>query len=144
MDEYTLTEIHGRRVLVMHGDQLCTDDVDYQRFRAMVRDPQWQSTTLAMPYQFRLQAARKLREETKAATQLKADEIMDVNQQTVEETMRRHGVDVLLHGHTHRPAVHHFDLDGREATRIVLGDWFEQGSVLRWNEDGFELQGLPR
>jgi UDP-2,3-diacylglucosamine hydrolase len=69
---------------------------------------------------------------------------MDVNQQTVEATMREHGVDLLLHGHTHRPAVHEFTLDGRPAARIVLGDWFDQGSVLRWDEHGFRLEGLPR
>jgi UDP-2,3-diacylglucosamine hydrolase len=144
MDEYTVTEMYGRRVLIMHGDLLCTDDVDYQRFRRMVRDPKWQKAMMLMPFPIRVQAARKMRRQTKAAAQRKASEIMDVNQQTVEATMREHGVDLLLHGHTHRPAVHEFTLDGRPAARIVLGDWFDQGSVLRWDEHGFRLEGLPR
>lgn len=144
LEEYTVADVHGHRVLLMHGDQLCIDDVDYQRFRAMVRDPQWQQQMLNMAYPIRVQAARKLRAQTKAAVQLKAEEIMDVNQQAVEETMRRYGVHLLLHGHTHRPGVHEFLLDGRPATRIVLGDWFEQGSVLRWDDEGFSLQCLPR
>jgi UDP-2,3-diacylglucosamine hydrolase len=144
MDEYTVAELYGTRVLVMHGDLLCTDDVEYQQFRRMVRDPQWQQQMLAMPFPMRVNAARKMREQTKAATQLKAAEIMDVNQQTVEATMREYGVHTLLHGHTHRPAVHEFTLDGGKATRIVLGDWFDQGSVLRWDASGVDLQGLPR
>jgi UDP-2,3-diacylglucosamine hydrolase len=69
---------------------------------------------------------------------------MDVNQQTVEATMREYGVHVLLHGHTHRPGIHHFALDGAEATRIVLGAWYEQGSLVRWDPDGYRLETLPR
>ena len=69
---------------------------------------------------------------------------MDVNQQAVEATVAAHDVDILLHGHTHRPAIHTFDVDGRERKRIVLGDWYEQGSVLRWDESGYSLDEMPR
>jgi UDP-2,3-diacylglucosamine hydrolase len=74
----------------------------------------------------------------------KPAEIMDVNQETVEETMLELGVSTLIHGHTHRPAIHQFELAGRPARRIVLGDWYEQGSVLSWDGSGFELESLPR
>ena len=79
-----------------------------------------------------------------SSTAGKPSEIMDVNADTVADVMRRHQVSLLLHGHTHRPAVHHFELDGRQATRIVLGDWHEQGSALRWDASGYELLTLPR
>lgn len=144
LNEHTVIDLYGRRVLLMHGDLLCSDDQDYLKFRAMVRNPGWQRMTLAMPWKLRVMAARKLRSQTQAATARKAANIMDVNQQTVAETMREHRVHTLLHGHTHRPNVHEFSLDGQPATRIVLGDWFEQGSVVRWNEDGLSLARMPR
>jgi UDP-2,3-diacylglucosamine hydrolase len=140
----TVIELHGTRVLLMHGDTLCTDDQAYQAFRQMVRNPDWQRAMLAKPLAERLALARHLREQSTAAMAGKAEEIMDVNQGAVEAAMRTHGVRTLLHGHTHRPAVHHFELDGEEATRIVLGDWFTQGSVLAWDADGFDLRTLPR
>jgi UDP-2,3-diacylglucosamine hydrolase len=140
----TVAGIHGQRVLLMHGDTLCTDDVEYQAYRRTVRDPAWQKAMLARPLAERLAIARQLREQSAASMQGKAMEIMDVNQDAVAGAMRRHGVHCLVHGHTHRPAVHRFELDGDEAVRIVLGDWYEQGSVLAWDEDGFELKSLPR
>jgi UDP-2,3-diacylglucosamine hydrolase len=73
-----------------------------------------------------------------------APQIMDVNQHEVLATFRRYDVDCMIHGHTHRPAVHQVVVDGKAATRIVLGDWYEQGSVLRWNREGYELAGLAR
>ena len=140
----TVIELHGARVLLMHGDTLCTDDRPYQAFRHMVRNPDWQRAMLAKPLAERLALARHLREKSAAAMAGKPEEIMDVNQEAVESAMRAHAVHTLLHGHTHRPAVHHFELDGEEATRIVLGDWYTQGSVLAWDADGFDLRTLPR
>jgi UDP-2,3-diacylglucosamine hydrolase len=126
----TVVELAGERVLLMHGDTLCTDDVEYQKFRALVRDPQWQQAFLAKPLAERRAFAAQARGESRKHTASAKPEIMDVNQIAVEATMRRHGVRRLIHGHTHRPATHRFDLDGAPAERIVLGDWYEQASSL--------------
>jgi UDP-2,3-diacylglucosamine hydrolase len=144
LEDPTVVELFGQRVLLMHGDTLCTDDVEYQAFRAMVRDPAWQAAFLSRSLEERAALALSAREQSQAASAGKPSEIMDVNANTVADVMRRHQVSLLLHGHTHRPAVHHFELDGRQATRIVLGDWHEQGSALRWDASGYELLTLPR
>lgn len=144
LQDPTVVEVHGTRVILMHGDTLCTDDREYQAFRAMVRNPAWQQAMLAKPLPERLALARHLRENSAASMQGKAEEIMDVNQDAVHAAMRKHGVYTILHGHTHRPAVHRFELDGREAVRIVLGDWYTQGSAVWWGPDGFVLRNLPR
>jgi UDP-2,3-diacylglucosamine hydrolase len=140
----TIIELHGQRVMLMHGDTLCTDDHEYQAFRRVTRNPDWQRAMLARPLAERLAIARQLRETSAASMAGKSMEIMDVNQAAVAAAMREHGVYTLLHGHTHRPAVHNFQVDGRRAMRIVLGDWYTQGSVLSWDADGFILQTLPR
>lgn len=143
-DPAVVLDLYGTMVLVMHGDTLCTDDVSYQQFRAMVRNPAWQRTFLSKPLEARRAMATMARERSEAHTRNSASEIMDVNQETVEKTMQEYGVSTLLHGHTHRPNVHHFDVDGEPMTRIVLGDWHDHGSVLRWDETGYDLQTLPR
>jgi UDP-2,3-diacylglucosamine hydrolase len=110
----------------------------------MVRDPDWQASMLAKPLKERLRIAREARRQSLEQTINKSLEIMDVNQGEVERVMREYNVDVLLHGHTHRPAVHTVDLGNRKAKRIVLGDWYEQGSVVRWDSRGPKLEALPR
>jgi UDP-2,3-diacylglucosamine hydrolase len=140
----TIIELHGTRVALMHGDTLCTDDHEYQAFRRVARNPDWQRAMLARPLAERLAIAQQLRKASAAAMAGKSEEIMDVNQDAVIAAMRAHGVHTLLHGHTHRPAVHRFELDGEDATRIVLGDWYTQGSVLAWDANGFVLHTLPR
>ena len=142
LDDGTVHDIHGRRTLLMHGDVLCTDDVAYQAVRKQVRTPEWQAQILAMPLQARRAFAAKAREDSKAHTGSTMESIMDVNADAVAEAMRKAGVTRLIHGHTHRPAVHDFQLAGAPAQRIVLGDWYEQGSVLRVDADGVELRGL--
>jgi len=127
----TVVSLGGERTLLMHGDTLCTDDVEYLKFRAMVRDPRWQQQFLARPLPERRAFAAQARGESRRQTAEKSAEIMDVNLAAVEAAMRMHGVRKLIHGHTHRPATHRFDLDGAPAERIVLGDWYEQDSVLR-------------
>lgn len=144
LEDGTVVDIHGTKVLLMHGDTLCTDDLEYQKLRHMVRNPQWQAGFLSMPVEQRLAMAQKVREQSRAATMLKAAEIMDVNQDAVQETVRSSDVRTLVHGHTHRPAIHSLEIDGAKATRVVLGDWHEQGSVLRWDGEGYELVALPR
>ena len=127
----TLIEIAGERVLLMHGDTLCIDDIEYQKFRTLVRDPNWQRQFIARPLAERRAFATQARGESRKHTATVRPEIMDVNSAAVEMTMRAHGVRRLIHGHTHRPATHGFDLDGRGAERVVLGDWYEHDSVLR-------------
>lgn len=138
----TRIDLYGTPTLLMHGDTLCIDDVPYQQFRAMVRDPRWQAEFLAKPPEARIALAREARAASMEATAQKHAEIMDVNPESVLETLRTHGVQHLIHGHTHRPAVHEFELDGQPARRIVLGDWYEQGSVLVCEPDGCQLQSL--
>ncbi|HET8942399.1 MAG TPA: UDP-2,3-diacylglucosamine diphosphatase [Rudaea sp.] len=125
-------ELNGERTLLMHGDTLCTDDVEYQKFRTLVRDPQWQQQFLAKSLSERHAFAAQARGESRQHTSTAKPEIMDVNQAAVEAAMRAHGVTRMIHGHTHRPATHRFDLNGNKAERIVLGDWYEQSSVLTW------------
>jgi UDP-2,3-diacylglucosamine hydrolase len=137
-------DLYGNHVLLSHGDALCTDDFEYQKIRAMTRNPEWQATMRAKPLEERLLLARAAREESKARGQTIDMDIMDVNQDAVKRTILDYGVDILLHGHTHRPDVHFVELDDRVAKRIVLGDWYDQGSVVRWNEDGPVLSSMPR
>jgi UDP-2,3-diacylglucosamine hydrolase len=140
----TLVDLFGTKVLLSHGDALCTDDVEYQKVRVMTRDPDWQAMTLAKPLDERIAIARQAREESMARGQTIDMEIMDVNQGAVEQALRDSAASVLLHGHTHRPNVHEIDLGDRFAKRIVLGDWYEQGSYVKWDENGPELVAIPR
>jgi UDP-2,3-diacylglucosamine hydrolase len=142
----TVIDLYGRRVLLMHGDLLCTDDHAYQRLRRIVRNPIVQFVMRRLTLRRRQKLAERMRAGSKehiASMDIAAPEIMDVNQDEVRRTLARFGVDRIIHGHTHRPAVHELQIDGHAAVRIVLGDWYEQGSVLRWNESGFELVTLP-
>lgn len=142
LDDGTVHTIHGRPTLLMHGDVLCTDDLAYQAVRRQVRDPQWQAQILAMPLQARRAFAAKAREDSRAHTGSTMETIMDVNAEAVATAMRQAGVARLIHGHTHRPAIHAIALDGHAAERIVLGDWYEQGSLLKITADGVDLHGL--
>jgi UDP-2,3-diacylglucosamine hydrolase len=144
LEDPTVIELYGSRVILMHGDTLCTDDHEYQALRQMVRNPAWQAAALSRPLAERQEMARQLREKSAASMAGKATEIMDVNQDAVLRTMQDHGVYTILHGHTHRPAIHRFEADGHEAVRIVLGDWYAQGSALTWDETGYVLRTLPR
>ena len=137
-------ELYGEKVLLSHGDALCTDDVEYQQVRAMTRNPEWQAMMMAKPLEERIAFARQAREQSQARYASIEEEITDVNQDAVEAAIREHGCDILLHGHTHRPAVHPFHVDDRPVHRIVLGDWYEQGSMVEWDEDGPRLEGMPR
>lgn len=128
--EPLMLDLDGELSLVMHGDALCTDDQPYQQFRSMVRNTQWQENFLQKPIAERLNYAREARRESRQHTASKSDEIMDVNQDAVLFTMREHGVQTLIHGHTHRPDVHHFRVNHNTAQRLVVGDWYSQGSVL--------------
>jgi len=140
-DPYVIN-LDDTAVLLMHGDTLCTDDVDYQAFRLQIRNPAFCAEFLSHPVEKRIAIASQFREESQNRSKEKSAEIMDVNQAAVEQVMKKHSVKHLIHGHTHRPAQHHFELDGSTAERTVLGDWYHQGSVLRY--DGhFTLETVP-
>ena len=144
LDDPSVVDLYGEDVLLCHGDALCTDDVQYQQIRAMTRNPGWQAMMLAKSIEERIAFAIEARKESMERGESLSDEIMDVNQEAVAAALQEYGVAVMLHGHTHRPAVHSVDLGDRKATRIVLGDWYEQGSVVRWDEDGPKLEVMPR
>ena len=147
LEDPCVVAVDGEPVLLMHGDSLCTDDHAYQSFRATVRNPDWQAGFLALPVEDRLRMARNARDESSArnrtlAASARGEQIMDVNPQAVEDSLRRHGVQRLIHGHTHRPGSHRLLVDGRPCQRWVLGDWYDQGSVLRCQQGHWQLQGL--
>ncbi|MFC3550239.1 UDP-2,3-diacylglucosamine diphosphatase [Lysobacter cavernae] len=139
--------LYGQPTLLMHGDLLCTDDVAYQQFRAQTRHPQWQAQFLAQPLAARIAFAQQARAASRAHQsglkhQGTMETITDVAPATVVSTFVRYDIDTLIHGHTHRPAVHELDIEGRPCRRIVLGDWYDQGSVLRADANGFDLQAI--
>ncbi|MGM0953335.1 MAG: UDP-2,3-diacylglucosamine diphosphatase [Pseudomonadota bacterium] len=125
LDDPTVVDLYGTPTLLMHGDSLCTADVEYQKFRANMRNPQMQKMMLARPLEDRQKMARQLRDMSMAKNQGKAEAIMDVTPEEVVREMEAHGVQRLIHGHTHRPAIHDLKANGKDARRIVLGDWDE-------------------
>jgi UDP-2,3-diacylglucosamine hydrolase len=129
-------DVHGTPTLIMHGDQLCTDDVDYQRFRAYWQDPVHRRRLLALPYVVRRGVATLFRAGSRRATARKSEVIMDVNAGAVAAALREHRVTRLIHGHTHRPARHEHVVDGRSCERYVLADWYDAGSYLRVDGEG--------
>lgn len=137
-----VAELYGERVLLMHGDSLCTDDLPYQQFRAMVRNPAWQQGFLARPPQERLQIALQARDASAEHKDNVEMAIMDVNPDEVVAAFERHDVLRMIHGHTHRPATHDLEVNGHAAQRIVLGDWYTQASVLRVGPSNYELSAL--
>ena len=139
--------LYGRPTLLLHGDTLCTGDVAYQQFRAQTRNPTWQRQFLAQPLAARLAFAQQARAASKAhqsglSSQGTMETITDVAPDEVAGVFARFGVDTMIHGHTHRPAMHQVDVTGRARRRIVLGDWYEQGSVLRVDAAGERLEAL--
>lgn len=134
-DEYVVN-INGTPILLMHGDTLCTQDLAYLAFRKRTRKWWVQKIFLLRRLKTRLAIASKMRSESQKYTTTAPDHIMDVTQTEVERVMQKHGVQHLIHGHTHREAVHRFQLNGKEATRTVLGPWHEHGSVLECDSEG--------
>lgn len=144
IDDGTIIKLYGQPVLLLHGDLLCTDDHSYQRLRRIVRNPlvQWLFNRLSLARRERI--ATRIRAGSQMHTRQAASTIMDVNSQAVEATFESAAVDIMVHGHTHRPAIHQYPTGSAMRTRIVLGDWHTQGSVLRWSSQGYELLTLPR
>jgi len=141
--EETVLDLYGRRILIMHGDTLCTDDTGYLAFRAKVHTPWIQTLFLALPLFIRSRIAAKMRAGSKAANSSKSLTIMDVNPQAVVGVMEKHQVQWLIHGHTHRPDVHDLTVNGEPAHRVVLGAWHTEGSMIKVTPDGVELIAFP-
>ena len=138
----TLIQLNGERVLLMHGDSLCIDDIGYMRMRRWLRNPLSLFILRHLPLKTRHRIGRKLRNESQQRTRYKALDITDVNQDQVLQAMRKHQVTTLIHGHTHRPAVHPLEMDGKAVQRIVLGDWEKTGWMLEVDRDGYRLESL--
>ncbi|VAW58952.1 UDP-2,3-diacylglucosamine diphosphatase [hydrothermal vent metagenome] len=138
-----LIEFNDTPVLLMHGDTLCTDDIRYQAFRAQLRSQQWKEDFLSKPLAEREQIAQGLRNQSRAETQNKTEDIMDANADAIIQAFSEHRVALMIHGHTHRPAIHRLTVNEKPAKRIVLGDWYSQGSVLEFTDpDTFELKSF--
>lgn len=143
LPELYLLDLYGQKTLILHGDTLCSDDLAYQRFRRWTHYPWMQRLFLHLPLAQRLKIADILRNRSQISNQNKSNTLMDVNQQTVEATLQSYGVKHLIHGHTHRPAIHRFDYQGQIAQRAVLGAWHQQGSVLEVSPAGYQLIDIP-
>jgi len=141
LDEVEVINIYGKKAVVLHGDTLCTEDVKYLAFREKVHQPWLQWVFNRIPFFVKKKIVSKVQSDIKDDKQTKSLDIMDVTQSEVEKVMQDNRVDLMIHGHTHRPNVHYFDNDKHEQqTRIVLGDWYTQGSVLVMTPEGFELE----
>ncbi|MFL9608678.1 UDP-2,3-diacylglucosamine diphosphatase [Methylobacillus sp. Pita2] len=140
----TLVTLYGKRALLSHGDALCTDDVAYQDFRRQVRAPAWQQAFLQQPLSARKDQIEALRQRSEQEKSGKRESIMDVNAEAVAALLREYDYpELFIHGHTHRPALHPLEVDGRRVDRWVLGDWYEQGSCLVVDRQGVRNQQLP-
>lgn len=139
LDDPRVVEIDGKPVLLMHGDTLCTDDADYQDWRATARSEAWQKEFLSKSLPERRDTIEALRAKSKAVVQAKLAEIMDVNEVAVREAFRVHGAQLIIHGHTHRPAKHEHEVDGRLCQRWVLPDWYGRGGYLALDAVGPRL-----
>jgi UDP-2,3-diacylglucosamine hydrolase len=139
LDDPAVETIQGEKTLLMHGDTLCTDDVEYQAWRRQARDPAFQAAFLAKTPSERHELVRRMREKSRQAARGKSEEIMDVNDAAVRQALRSHGVRRLIHGHTHRPGRHDLEVDGVRCQRWVLPDWYGRGGYLEVDRRGPRL-----
>jgi len=133
----SVVQLCGEPVLLMHGDSLCTRDEGYMRLRRLLRNPLSLFVLRNLPLATRRKLARKLRNESRTQTRMKASDIIDVTPELIPGVLAEHRVRTLIHGHTHRPATHDLEVDGQPAKRIVLGDWDRQGWALQVDENGY-------
>lgn len=143
LEDPTLETILGKRVLLMHGDSLCTQDLEYMQFRQQIRDPDWQADFLTKPLPERLAIAQQLRQASQQKSAGKHTYLMDVTPDAVVDVMKAHQVDTLIHGHTHRPKQHSLQVNGQPCTRWVLGDWDQQLWALNFDGQSFSKQVIP-
>ncbi|AIA71975.1 UDP-2,3-diacylglucosamine diphosphatase [Pectobacterium atrosepticum] len=138
-----IVDLYGQKILILHGDTLCTDDPAYQKFRRRVHNPFIQQLFLLLPLSLRLKIAAKMRASSQQANQQKSQQIMDVNPEQVLERLRHYQVKTMIHGHTHRPAIHQVDLGKSYGRRAVLGAWHEEGSMIKVTPQNIELISFP-
>jgi len=131
----TVISLYGKKILLMHGDTLCTDDVEYQKYRKIVRSMEWQQEMLKKTLKERLVIAESLRKKSLQETKGKGEDIMDVNRQAVEDIFNQYHVDILIHGHTHRPSIHELQINNKSVKRIVLGDWYNSSYLLKYKKE---------
>lgn len=143
LSDPTLINLYGTPTLLMHGDSLCTDDHDYMAFRQQARSSSWQQQLLSQPLAARKALAKQLREQSSSMNALKANDIMDVNDKEVENALNTANCHRIIHGHTHRPKVHHLKLENNDAERWVLGDWCEKGWFIKATPDKLSLENFP-
>lgn len=143
LEDNTVIDLYGQKILIAHGDALCTDDTQYQEFRTMVRNPAWQQQFLSLPIEARLAQVAEARSKSNADKKYKSVAIMDVNADAVDALMRNNNYAVMIHGHTHRPAVHEWTLDDNACERWVLPDWSgEEGGFMRTDSAGWEMETI--
>ncbi|NMP31265.1 UDP-2,3-diacylglucosamine diphosphatase [Thalassotalea sp. M1531] len=135
--------LYDYELIILHGDTLCTDDIDYQKFRKKSRSWWWQGIIKNLPLSLRKKIAENYRKQSAESTAMKSLEIMDVNQGAVEKALAVYDCDLMIHGHTHRPAIHQISMSDKSATRVVLGDWYEQGAWLKFTPEGYQLLSQP-
>lgn len=141
LDDYAVIDLFSTPTLLTHGDLLCTDDVPYQAFRVKSHTPEWQHNVLSKPLLLRLLAARWYRLRSYFHKRKKSNDIMDVNQDTVISVMQKYSTSRLIHGHTHRPNLHQFHINGQAAQRFVLAAWSKNsGEILCWNKQGHQVE----
>lgn len=143
LGDETVIDLYGRKAVVLHGDTLCTQDISYLKFREKVNQKWLQWLFNRIPMFIKTKIVSKIQSDIRDDKQTKSLEIMDVTQEEVERVMKVHQVDLMIHGHTHRPNIHRFENNQSTNTRIVLGDWYTQGSVLVCDKNNIELQTRP-
>lgn len=143
LPEQEVIDLYGEKAVILHGDELCTRDVNYQKFRKKARSWWWPRLVLMLPLTTRRKIAENGRKKSKESQRQLSQDIMDVTESEVARCLQKHQVQLMIHGHTHRPAIHDLTVNQHAAQRIVLGDWYEQGSVLEVTPDSKELRQLP-
>jgi len=141
LNDPAVIQLGDEKVLLMHGDSLCTQDVEYMKVRQMFRNPAWQQELLAKSIDERIAFARQVRSESQSDQKMKSMEIMDVTQSEVDREMSEHNIRTLIHGHTHRPQLHEWQFESQDRKRYVLGDWSDSnGWEIRWDKElGIQL-----
>ncbi len=142
IEDPTLINLYDRKILLMHGDALCVDDIKYQEFRQLVRDKSWQAQMMQKSLEERLMIADTLRNKSIKETTYKDEFIMDVNEEEVKKCFVKSGAEMIIHGHTHRPMIHEVEIDKRIHKRIVLGDWDTKSYIFILNDKNLELQEI--